>query len=501
MRIVLILAFFFGISTPAFAEWREAKTRHFDVYSEGSEFSLREFAIKVERFDTHLRSYFKVSDEDQPQKLTIFMLRTAADVAEFVGKGGKNVAGVYIPRGKGSFAVVHRETEKWEGGLGATEVLFHEYGHHFMSHYFPKAYPAWYVEGFAEYLSTTDFTKEGKAKVGIPAYHRAFGLLQEKAIPSEKLMANRSWDFSDEQRDAYYGRSWLLVHYLSFAPERTGQLGKYLTEINTGKSGLDAAKLVFGDLAKLDKDLAAYLKKPKMMSLQLGRITPLPTDITISILSPGSSAIIRQRMALMRSDDEEDLKPIIVELKKAAAKHPGEATVWRWLAEAESANDNDKGALEAIDKALQITPDMSRALLLKGQITIRELIRGNVIAADKWKAARALIIKANRADTNDPMPLYAYYNSWKQQGIPPANVSLDGLARAFEMVPEDDKVRFTYAMALANKKDFDWAIRLLQPVAFSPHENEQSVRARKMIDDLKEARDAKTPVTFEASDN
>lgn len=51
-------------------------------------------------------------------------------------------------------------------------TLLHEYVLHFMFQDTRAAYPAWYVEGFAEYLSTATFA-EGAMSVGTPDKGRA----------------------------------------------------------------------------------------------------------------------------------------------------------------------------------------------------------------------------------------------------------------------------------------------------------------------------------------
>ena len=43
-------------------------------------------------------------------------------------------------------------------------------------------------------------------------------------------------------------RSWLLTHYLAFAPQRQGQLTKYMNGIQAGRAPLAAATAAFGDL-------------------------------------------------------------------------------------------------------------------------------------------------------------------------------------------------------------------------------------------------------------
>ena len=118
-------------------------------------------------------------------------------------------------------------------------------------------------------------------------------------------------------------------------------------------------------------------------------------------------------------------------------------------------------------------------------------IKLNVSDAARWKEARGWIVKANRADVNDPMPLFAYYQSFRQQGLQPSLSALQGLARAYLMVPEDREVRMTYAYSLAAEKKFAPAIRLIETVAFDPHSGPGSAEARSMLKRLHAAQDGK----------
>jgi hypothetical protein len=56
VRFLIALAALLAAWTPAWAEWREATTRHFIVYSEGSEAKLRKAAENLEKYDFMLRA-------------------------------------------------------------------------------------------------------------------------------------------------------------------------------------------------------------------------------------------------------------------------------------------------------------------------------------------------------------------------------------------------------------------------------------------------------------
>lgn len=493
MRLFGFLALLVMLASPAHAQWRKSETRHFTIFTTGSQDSLRDFAIKVERFDRVLRKRFGVRDEDTPQKLTIFMLANQGAVSSIHGGGDRGVAGFYVPNGEGSIAVVPRSNGNSKYDLDADAVLFHEYSHHFMIRNFPVAYPAWYVEGFAEFLATTDFTKEGNAKIGAPPYYRGYSLVMEQPIPATRLLTADVEEIDTEQRDAFYGRSWLLVHYLNFTKERTGQLGKYLSSINTGSTSADAAKAAFGDLAALDKELKAYLNQRRISYVQELQPTPGPDKIEISDMGAGASATMLHRLRLMRGVDDEERAEIIKGLVAAVAKYPAAYEPKALLAQAYFDAGEDEKAIAAADAALALSPTDSRAMLYRGEAMLRKNVKDGASDSKLWKEARGWVVKANRANVNDPMPLFAYYRSFGQQGIAPPALSLDGLRRAYQMAPEDRSIRMTYASALADQKQYAPAIRLVETVAFDPHNGPGAEDARRILKRLKAAQEGKEP--------
>ncbi|MBA3676881.1 MAG: hypothetical protein H0W74_05690 [Sphingosinicella sp.] len=209
------------------AEWLEASTDHFMIYSEQKEPALREFATRLERYDKAMRNIQRVADQTlgAADRLTVYAVRDLATVQKLFGEGASNrgysIAGFYMPRATGSVAITPRRTgpaSKFD--MDAEIVLLHEYAHHFMMTNFTGAFPAWFIEGFAEFYSTAKFDENGGVGIGTPALHRAYGLVLGDPIPIQRLVTHSSRDLSPEQREALYGRGWLLTHFLTFEPAR-----------------------------------------------------------------------------------------------------------------------------------------------------------------------------------------------------------------------------------------------------------------------------------------
>jgi hypothetical protein len=489
-------------ATIADARWLRAETESFIIYSEGSDKSLRDFASKLQRFDVALRLLLNVKEQGEPNRLPIYLLASTGDVAKLhSGSRDASVVGFYRTARDGSFAVSHRDNGgSTRGTSPSQETLFHEYAHHFMKRYRTGAFPAWIIEGFAEYYSTVDFDKNGKALIGKPAYGRGYGLVQLPQIPVAALITTDPQSLKTVgQVDVYYGRAWLLIHMLFHDPARDGQLGTYIRAINMGVEPTQAARTAFGDIAKLDKDLTVYLKRPLSYRMTNDPI-PVPAQITVSVLPPAEDALIPLRLARMNGPArDDDAKAIRDSLRTLAATHADSASAWFEYAAAEWGLDEDVRNLPAVrsalDRALAIKPDHVRANVLLGEWMMHDLDEKDDFEDASWVRARAPVELAIKTDPNDPLPLYVYYQSFSEQREMAPTAAIDGLEKAFRLSPENIQFRVAYALALANRGQFGSAIQLAQSIAFDPH---MGAQARPLLNQLLRLRAESTGLREEA---
>jgi hypothetical protein len=488
LRIAILAAGAAAMTTPAQAKWLRADTENFIIYSEGNEKSLRTFAENLQRFDATLRARFNLTESVEPNRLTIYLVPRGVDAGRLVtGKSGSFIAGWYKPDPEGSFAISHRENVVIKGTPQSQQTLFHEYSHHFMKRYAGAAFPAWFIEGFAEYYSTVDFTKEGRAEIGKPVYARAYGLLTMPKVPAEKLLIQRPGEMRNSgQTDVYYGRSWLLTHMLYNDPARAGQLGKYIEAINRGEDGKKAATDAFGDLAELDKELNRYMNRPMSFRTSAEPII-VPGKVTVAALSAAEDALLPLRLERISANND-DLRIVKVrdELKALSQLHGGDAGVWFELASAEWDVDEEKRDRAAVDKALAIDAKHVRANVLLGRILTAEVEAKTDPRPEDWNAVRKPIALANRTNPDDPVPLYAYFKSFVDQGRRPPQIAIDGLARAFQLARENIGVRVSYAFALANDGKYDDALTLAKAVAFDPHDGGQGEQLLAQLETMRE---------------
>lgn len=467
----------------AHADWYEASTGHFVVYSEQKPETLEKFAANLERFDKAVR--IRLSQPDDPvgkaNRVTVYVVDDTGDVAKLAGDRG--VAGFYRPRAGGSLAIVPRSAGSGEvGTLSAQAILLHEYAHHLMWSFWPHSvYPAWYVEGFAEFLGTAEFDKDGSVLFGTPPQYRGWGLLAGNALPIEKLLIADSLKLNDEQRDGLYGRGWLLTHYLIYGGEsRKGQLGGYMQAINEGKSPKEAAA-VFGDLRKLDKELERYKmgKFPRLRILAKG----LPIgEIAMRKLTPGEAATMNARIRTKNGVTAKTAPGVFEAARKAAAPYPNDPGAQLVLAETAYDVRDYATAEAAADRALAADPRAIDGYVYKAMARMGVAVKAGDRSKETWSAIRKIIASGNKLDPDDPEPLILYYRSFVEAHQPPTQNAKLGLTTAFALAPQDPGLRLnTATLYLRDGRKAD-ARALLAPLAYQPHSQGLALLAGALIE-------------------
>ena len=474
---------FLLLPATAQADWYEASTRHFTVYADERPERLREYAANLERFDKAVRTLGGWPDEPvaAPNRVTVYMVSNQEVVSRLIGD--RSVAGFYVPRAGGALAVVPRYSGWGSSGgtdLGAQAILLHEYAHHLMWSISPHAvYPAWFVEGFAELYATAEFKENGGVAIGLPPQYRAGILMTGNNLPIDKMLRADTLKLTSEQRHGLYGRGWLLTHYLMIAKQRPGQLAAYLDALNAGKPPLEAAQ-AFGDLRKLDGELERY-KKGKIAGYLVSPVEAAKIDVTLRKLTAGEAATMNLRIRSKRGVNAKTAPDVYSDARKAAAAFPNDAGAQIVLAEAAYDVRDFATAEAAADRAIAADPKAVHAWLYKAMARMA-LARK---AADKSKetlaAIRRAIAAGNKLEPDHPRLLVLYYRSFVDFGLPPSENAKHGLARAFDLAPQDDRLRFNAAGMFLKEGNKTEARAMLAPLAYSPHGRGLAKRAAELI--------------------
>ncbi len=452
------------LSTPAHAQWREATTEHFVVLSDGPQDQLIRFSQRLEALHWLLGLATGITSPENGARVHIYMVDDLRSVRRARGPDSRFAAGFYRQTTEGAIAVVPRDQRDF-----SSTILYHEYAHHFMLQYMQNAYPAWYVEGFAELMSTAQFNREGEISYGYVAQHRANELAYLPWTPLARMMAAPS-SSDDELGVASYGQYWLATHYFTFSPERRGQLRDYIGRLNSGQDHAAAQSAFTGGIGALDADMRRYQRRNRYTY----QTVPIPDGVMVQpvlrTLRAGEAAIIDDELQAARPISAAEHIPIAMRVRAIAVRHPDdpavailEARLWRYA-------DEYRDAEAAIDRALALDAGNVAALTLKGQIMLegRAAARGS-FDADFVRTARRYIVRANRAAPEDQRPLIAFFDSFTLTGERPTDSALDGLYKASRLVPQEPGLRMMVALELIERRNLPAARSLLPPLALSSH--------------------------------
>lgn len=482
MRRLFLLICAFVFASPAHAEWWEARTDHFIVYSESSAEDAKSFTERLERFDLALRQLQQIELKpirSDAQRLTVFRSGNTDYIGQLAGSPG--VAGFYIPRITGSVSFTPAKADLRTGtgsiyrrdkrtDLDPASVLLHEYTHHFMYQHFSAAYPLWYSEGFAETAATIVMNPDGSFHVGNPPQYRSDALFSGMMrLSIEKMLTSKEeLDFMRYYGSYTYG--WLLNHYLSFDPSRKGQLTTYLRLLNQGVDSAQAARQAFGDLRKLDADVNRYKNSGRLGGADVRPANYTPPVVTLRKLGPDEEAIMPIRIRSSAGVNRKKARDVAAEARGVAARYPQSLPVQLALAEAELDAEQYDAAEAAMNRALALKPNSVNAMLLKSAVYLE---RGKT---DKTKMpmARDWAARAYKADPYQPGSLLLNYLTYWYEGTAAPETALVGLERAFEMAPYDQTARMVLARQLLAEKKGDLARTILIPLAVRAHESKDT---------------------------
>jgi tetratricopeptide (TPR) repeat protein len=468
---------------PAKAEWHEASTDHFVVYADQSEKDVKSFASQLELYHAALHSQLpqtrpKISPSN---RVTVYVVRNREEVRKlFLGKE-KNIGGFYVPRAGGSFAIVPK-IDSSSLDLSETEqILLHEYAHHYMFSLTDRIYPLWFTEGFAEFYSTAKFDKDGSVGLGLPANHRGAELVLAKNVSLERLLDTSSYLAKKTQEyDEFYGKSWLLFHYLKFSKEREGQFSSYLKKLAGGVTELEAAKQSFGDLKQLEKELDRYLMQRKMSYIKIAAPKLPIGPIAVRKLGEGEAAMMPIKIVSKRGVTREMALELLPKARAVAAKYPKDAAVMTALSEAEFDAGNPKEAIAAADIAIAADQQQINAHLQKAY-AMASLAPDAVDPEKDWLAVRRQFLKVNKLEADHPVPLIQFYLAFKGDGKEPSKNAVDGLEWALELAPYDPDLRMLVAEQQMSSKRYGDAVQTLEPLANSGHGSPLSITANEKI--------------------
>lgn len=468
-------ALLLSLAGAAEAAWYRAETDRFVVFGEGREAQVREYAVKLTVFDRVLRQLNPVA-AGQPAggKVDVYLVRGLGEMRRVRPGIGAGIAGFYSGNNEAMFAVADVDRE----GLDAQQVLFHEYAHHFMLANFPAAYPAWFVEGWAEYYQTVEITPD-QIKIGDYSKNRVEWLWLGRWLPLDELLTKRVADLRDEGQAAFYAQAWLLMHYMRSDPERAAQLNAAMLAISKGEEPLAAFKAATGaEPTQLDKRLQRYRKLPVLLM----KNTEPPPEVKVTQLPASADELLLENLRLMSSPLEPTDTRLLEQIRAKAARYPGDRLAEMTLARAEFTYGDAGKAQAILDARIAADPKDEDALVLAGVGQYTAGVREPERTAERFRAARRYFGKAHALDSNDFRTLYHYARSRQLEANYPTENDIAALLQARALAPSVMEISMHAGAALMHRGRKAEAALVLSPLLNSPHGGSSAQVARALLE-------------------
>lgn len=476
------------VAPAAKADWHEASSDQFVIFADDDEEEIRVFAENLERYHSALE-HFTQRDLPKPSpsnRITVYAVGSADKVRRLAGATG--VVGFYLPRSAGSVAYVQDIRNKEGLPDVSAKILLHEYAHHFLSYTDRFAMPLWMNEGAAEFFSASYFHPDGSVYLGIPSSYRDFTIFwKDDEMTSVRELLDIDWDRlkgrNAKDKQSFYGRSWILYHYLSTTEDRSGQLREYWLEVLRGTSSLDAAQSVFGDLGVLERQLNRHFRNRDKQSYKVAADEIAVSPVTMRALSDGEAAMMHIRISTDRGLPSQAAADLAQEARDIAAQFPDDPAVQAILAKVEYNARNDDAAIAAAERALQLDPDRADAYLHKALALFRTArgASGSAQSGAAYDRAIETFEKLSALEPDHTVPLIHAYRFYVEQGLVPSEEAKAAFVRAAELAPFDQELWLVTGMMHMNDGRIKDAKSALQPIASNPHGGEKAEQVRSLL--------------------
>lgn len=473
-RFVAALAafFFFGTSV-AHAEWRRAESPHFVLIGNLPESGLRDRILLLENFDRLLRALNAGDEEPSPPKLYVYLLsgHAALRVVRDVPPG---IDGFYTASPDGILAMI--DTSNPDAG---NQILFHEYAHHFMAQNSNVPYPAWFREGFAEYLATVRFGNR-RIDIGNFAPGRVYQLQQRPWLPMDRLLTEGPLGLNPDAMAAYYAQSWALVHYFYSNPQRQAAMNRLLVALQRQPPAAAVQAAMGMDLDGLTRELRTYIRADSIAYRQMTRPEAADPSVTVTQLPPSASDLILYEAALRTGVPEANGPAYLAQIRTIAARWPDDPLAMRVLAHIELRYGDGAVADRLLDRLLATSPNDAELLYLKG---MRWLIaaQGDDPPAQAAATARQWFGRAQRADQNRFQTFYRFAQSLRGDPAYLSDNTSNALLLAHQLAPQVASITLEAGFVLIQRREYRDAIALLAPLTTEPHDMNLARAAREMV--------------------
>lgn len=425
--------------------WIEVRTPNFVIYSTVREKNAVKLAAELESFRQVVFALTNITGDVSPIPTEIFLLRNKSEIRHWV-HGPRGLAGLFFPG-------IRKNVILSTGFVGAgEEVLKHEYVHFVVGNFSRGRYPAWFSEGFAEFLGSAYF-KRGSLYLGDVPKARVSSLELLPWLPGEKLVdRSQVAALREKQLFNFYAQSWLLVHYLQNGREGRNfrsDMKRYLAALSAGTPDVEAFETSFEfEIDSLKRTLRSYGQRGLRGYKIKGDIFQIDYSPKTRSLSKGEAATILGRAMLGFGDFSvpHEVKGLVAYGIEHA---PSSAQAWannsKWLMRAGQYTQ----AASHLGKAIQIAPENPYLWIDKADLLLAQARQEDIDPAQskRWLSeAKRACLKAWKIDDSIPEVYGTYGVVLLEEGERPKK-AVEMLAEAVRLLPSNLDLRLMLAEA------------------------------------------------------
>jgi len=456
--------------------WFRAESQHFVVYSNTRHSDVASLLSKLERFWYTLREFSQVDlnpPADTP-KQTLYYLDDEHALSIVDPEAPAYAIGLYTasPDGAMGFGVhmycgenprVPLEKRPENEGLS---YIFQAYARDFFYRHSPQRTPVWFIDGYAQYFSTTRFDGD-QAVVGMAP--EALGKLLQRlgagylySLDYADVLVGNDSDGRNEAGQAglkneFEARAWVLTHWILSSRDNLTRFQAYIAATRGGEDRVKAFKRVFGlTPGELNHTLWLYLRKLQALKMTFKSLPE--ADIGFTDLPDSADPLLLAQAALKSDPGGKYGHALLSQVRSNAAKFPDSELAQLTLARAEILYGDPNAVLPWLMKTTQATPKDAEAQFLLGRA---ELASGN------YAAASAAFAKAAEADPKSPEVAYGFYRAQ----ILGAALDEDGAGAAvlaYQEAPQVDAYAYHAGLVYAHLGRRDDAVATLHTIADNP---------------------------------
>lgn len=468
-------------------EWTRAQSRHFTVISDRRRGDVAELIRRMESFHAMLRMALGLPpQEPEPApRTTLYFLSDERDLPDPTGNQPMYGIGLYAACSEGVagfgvdmlyVAAPGKALDKQPENEGLT-YIYQAYARHFWYRHSRARSPLWFVEGFAQYMSSARLEQDdaiiGMAPETLEKLATRTGTYQ--LTYADVLLGKRKDLLATGDRAAvkteFSARAWVLTHWILSSPANQARARSYFEAVNKGEAAVAAFKRIFGlSPGALDDMLWRYASSLQAQRLRLKDIPD--TAALFNDYDKGEGAGLLLDAALRSCPAAHQAARLAGAARQLAADHPASQTAAMAALHAQVLFGDPGAAVATLVRSVAKDTDahywLGRARLA--------LAQRNGDAA-MLKQARVDLMQAATMDLTNAPAAYAYYRASLLANVLDEDAQ-GAILAAYQAEPEVDAYTWQAGLLYAMLGRKEEANALFHALASEPEDNVWVIAAK-----------------------